>query len=312
MILRTDYSRTWTAQELATSTVYTWLAGIELMLQGRRDGRHESESTGISKRSLRRKGRLMKEFQVFLYKRRLQAELRIILLTPLLISQIWGFDNSLFWKCNTFQSWCDAHACAVWCSWCTLEWLGYPYDELVIPKTIKSRERICVTSCYLATKIPSALLVAVGWLQHTRYPRFRRGTLGYGITLSPIKRGKVGVRSFMRMHVSILMLPKCICYAAHAQKQHFNLNHNVRASPKRTSSGFRNRLDLWLAQNSRGYGSWLITTSINNALRRSVLEKTFHQGITSLRGLQNYQSTIGITMQTSCNDKVPSSTNRNS
>jgi hypothetical protein len=40
-------------------------------------------------------------------------------------------------------------------------------------------------SCYLTTKIPSALLVAVGWLQHTRHPRFRRGTLDYGVTTSP-------------------------------------------------------------------------------------------------------------------------------
>jgi hypothetical protein len=135
-------------------------------------------------------------------------------------AKFWGFDNSLFWKCNTFQSWCDAYACAVWCSWCTLEWLGYPY-ALMIAKAIEGRERICVTSCYLTTKIPSALLVAVVWLQHTRCPRFRRGTFDYGITLSPIKRGKVGVRSFMRMHVSIPRLPKCICDAAHAQKQHF-------------------------------------------------------------------------------------------
>jgi hypothetical protein len=47
MILPTDYSRTLTAQELAASTVYTWLAGIELMLQGRRDWRHEAESQGF-------------------------------------------------------------------------------------------------------------------------------------------------------------------------------------------------------------------------------------------------------------------------
>jgi hypothetical protein len=84
----------------------------------------------------------------------------------------------------------------------------------------QSREEICVTSCYLTTKIPSALLVAVGWLQHTRYPRFRRGTFDYGVTTSPNKRGKVRVRSFMRMHVSIPMLPKGTCYAAHVQKPH--------------------------------------------------------------------------------------------
>jgi hypothetical protein len=74
----------------------------------------------------------------------------------------------------------------------------------------QSRERICVTSCYLTTKIPSTLLVAVVWLQHTRYPRFRRGTFDYGVTTSPNKRGRVEVQSFMWMHVSITMFPKCI------------------------------------------------------------------------------------------------------
>jgi hypothetical protein len=167
---------------------------------------------------------------------------RLILLTPLLISQILRFWQLVVLKVQYFSSWCDAYAGAVWCSWCTLEWLGYPY-ALMIARAIKSRERICVTSCYLTTKIPSTLLVAVVWLQHTRYPRFRRDTFDYGVTTSPNKRGIVGVRSFMRMHVSILMLPKCICYAAHAQKPHFNLNHKVWARPKRTSSGLRNRLD---------------------------------------------------------------------
>jgi hypothetical protein len=124
----------------------------------------------------------------------------------------------------------------------------------------QSREGICVMSCYLTTKIPSALLVAVVWLQHTRYPRFRRDTFDYGVTTSPNKRGRVRVRSFMRMHVSIPMLSKCTCYAAHAQSQIFNLNHRVWARPKRTSSGLRNRLDLWLAQEFVEYGSWSITT----------------------------------------------------
>jgi hypothetical protein len=124
----------------------------------------------------------------------------------------------------------------------------------------QGREGICVTSCYLTTKIPSALLVAVGWLQHTQYPRFRRGTLDYVVTTSPNERGSVGVRSFMRMHVRIPMLPKCICYAAHAQKQHFNSNYKVWARPKRTSSGLRDRLDIGLAKKFVEYGSWLITT----------------------------------------------------
>jgi hypothetical protein len=60
----------------------------------------------------------------------------------------------------------------------------------MIGNAINSREGICVTSCYLTTKIPSALLVAVVRLQHTRYPRFRRGTFDYGVTTSPNKRGR--------------------------------------------------------------------------------------------------------------------------
>jgi hypothetical protein len=147
----------------------------------------------------------------------------------------------------------------------------------------QSREEICVTSCYLTPKIPSALLVAVGWLQHTRYPRFRRGTFDYGVTTSPNKRGRVGVRSFMRMHVSVLTLPKCICYAAHAQKQHFNLNHKGRARPKRTSSGLRNWLDLWLTQNWWSTELDWSQLSIINASRTSLLKGVFTQGSTSMR-----------------------------
>jgi hypothetical protein len=49
------------------------------------------------------------------------------------------------------------------------------------------RERICVTSYHLTTKIPSALLAAVVRLQHTRDPRFHRGTFDYGVTISPTR-----------------------------------------------------------------------------------------------------------------------------
>jgi hypothetical protein len=101
----------------------------------------------------------------------------------------------------------------------------------------QSRERICVTSCYLTTKIPSALLVAVGWLQHTRYPRFRHGTFDYGVTTSPDKRGRVGVRSFMWMHVSITMLPKCICSAC--SKATFNFNSKAHGCEQDQKNKFR-------------------------------------------------------------------------
>jgi hypothetical protein len=55
-----------------------------------------------------------------------------------------------------------------------------------------------MVSRLLTTKIPSALLVAVRWLQHTRYPRFRRDTFGYGVTTSPIQKGKAKGTEFSR------------------------------------------------------------------------------------------------------------------
>jgi hypothetical protein len=54
------------------------------------------------------------------------------------------------------------------------------------------QRRIWVASCFLTTKIPSALLVAVVWLQHTRFPRLRRGTFSYGMTTSPNTKDRVG------------------------------------------------------------------------------------------------------------------------
>jgi hypothetical protein len=73
----------------------------------------------------------------------------------------------------------------------------------------QSRERICVTSCYFTPKIPSALLVAVVWLQHTWYPRSRRGTFDYGVTTSPNKRGRVRVRK--QVHDSQMHMPCSAC-----------------------------------------------------------------------------------------------------
>jgi hypothetical protein len=61
---------------------------------------------------------------------------RLILLTPLLISQILRFWQLIVLKVQYFSSWCDAYASAVWCSWCVLEWLSYPY-ALVIARAIK-------------------------------------------------------------------------------------------------------------------------------------------------------------------------------
>jgi hypothetical protein len=64
-----------------------------------------------------------------------------------------------------------------------------------------------VASRFLTTKIPSALLVAVVCLQHTRCPRFRRGTFGYGITTSPTIEAEYDYGVFMRMHISMPKVP---------------------------------------------------------------------------------------------------------
>jgi hypothetical protein len=114
---------------------------------------------------------------------------------------------------------------------------------------------------------------------------------------------------FMRMHVSIPKLPNCICCAMHVKKWQEFLIHKVVSKTRRISSGLRIRLDLWLARNF-----WmslrfiieldLITTSTNSTLQRSLWKEMFNQGITSMRGFRNYQTTFGITTQISCTRKL--------
>jgi hypothetical protein len=95
------------------SNASTWLAGKRngrckvVEICGMRPSRQE-----LPKDHYEGKGRLIKEFPNFLVRiMALCGNFRVGLLTPLLILQIWGFDNSLFLNCNTFQSRCDAYAC---------------------------------------------------------------------------------------------------------------------------------------------------------------------------------------------------------
>jgi hypothetical protein len=125
-----------------------------------------------------------------------------------------------------------------------LERPGYPYDELVIVRAIIGREGINVVSRILTIKIPSAPLVAVMWLQHTRGPRFRRGTNGYGTSTSPKREIGYEYRVFMRMHISIPKVPNA--YAMQCMPESgINFNSKCREQgQKDISSGLRNRLDL--------------------------------------------------------------------
>jgi hypothetical protein len=84
-----------------------------------------------------------------------------------------------------------------------------------------------VASRILTTKIPSALLVAVVWLQHTRCPRFRRGTFGYGITTSPTREVEYEYGVFMRMHVSIPHASQMHMLCSACSKATFILIHKV-------------------------------------------------------------------------------------
>jgi hypothetical protein len=78
------------------------------------------------------------------------------------------------------------------CLWCMLAWLCYPPNELVIERTITRWEGVCVASRILTTKIPSALPMAIMWLQRTWRPRFRHGTFSCGMTTSPNTKDRVG------------------------------------------------------------------------------------------------------------------------
>jgi hypothetical protein len=144
-----------------------------------------------------------------------------------------------------------AHAHAVWCSRWTLERLGYPYDELVTARATRARERIWVASRFLTTKIPSVLLVAFGWLQHNRYPRFRRGTFGYGITTSPSREAEYGSEFSCGCTLVYPCFPNAYAMQCMLKSNTFNLKHKVVSKTKRINSSLRNRLDLHLARDFR-------------------------------------------------------------
>jgi hypothetical protein len=100
------------SRKISTFTISTWVAGKELMLQGRRNWRHDAKPIGLSKRALWGKGRLIKEFPHFLVRiMALCGNFRIGLLTPLLVLQILGFWQLIVLKVQYFSSWCEVYAC---------------------------------------------------------------------------------------------------------------------------------------------------------------------------------------------------------
>jgi hypothetical protein len=111
-----------------------------------------------------RKGRLIKEFPQFLVRiMALCGNFRMGLLTPLLISQILRFWQLLILKVQYFSK---LMQCVCLCGMVLMMHVRMTRLPICVSDCNgnQSRERICVTSCYLTTKIPSALLVAVRWL----------------------------------------------------------------------------------------------------------------------------------------------------
>jgi hypothetical protein len=116
---------------------------------------------------------------------------------------VWSchYDAMLFKKNDVMHMFMETR-CMCSCSrflWCMPAWLGYPQNEIAIERTITSWEGVCMASRILTTKIPSARLVAIMWLQRTWRPRFRHGTFSYGITTSPNTKDRV--RDIGKLHV---------------------------------------------------------------------------------------------------------------
>jgi hypothetical protein len=75
------------------------------------------------------------------------------------------------------------------------------------------RRRCAWRVAILTTKIPSALLVAIMWLQRTWRPRFYHSTFSYVINVTNTREASMSREVPMRMHVSSPKVPKCTCYA---------------------------------------------------------------------------------------------------
>jgi hypothetical protein len=59
----------------------------------------------------------------------------------------------------------------------------------------------------------------------------------------------------MRMHISIPMLPKCTCYAAHAQKPHFKFKSQVLSKTEKIKFRIEESIGSWIGTKFVEYGS---------------------------------------------------------
>jgi hypothetical protein len=74
----------------------------------------------------------------------------------------------------------------------------------------------------------------------------------------------------------------------------YNLNHKVLSKIEKNKFKIEESIGSLIGTKFMEHGTWLITTSINNALRTLLLKEMFNPGITSLRGFQNYQQQLDL------------------
>jgi hypothetical protein len=104
-----------------------------------------------------------------------------------------GVIDSLHYGAMILKSWCGPHVCEDTMQMLMRLVLMMHVSMTRLPtKWVSDRdgnpwvEKGCMRGeSHSPTKIPSALLVAIIWLQHTRCPRSRCGTFGYDTTTLP-------------------------------------------------------------------------------------------------------------------------------
>jgi hypothetical protein len=138
----------WLLKKFSTSTASTWLAGkgIDATRSSRLAAYGQVDRT--FQKIITRKEGYYKDSISTCTKDNFMRELQ-----NKLAHTFTYFVNLGFWQLIVFKVWkfpklmrCSclrrhyAHACAVWCSWCSLEWLDYPYDKLVISRAFIGRK----------------------------------------------------------------------------------------------------------------------------------------------------------------------------
>jgi hypothetical protein len=99
----------------------------------------------------------------------------------------------------------------------------------------------------------------------------------------------------MRMHISIPMLPKCICDQC-MLKSNIYFNSKTHGCEQDQKNKFRTEDSIGFLIGTKfvEHRTWRFTTSINNALRTLLLKEMFNSGITLMRVFRITKQHLGI------------------